>query len=557
MESRCNTVYKYPLMLPGTSIPGLQIKLGCETVIDSRCVTNSGSFLAVDPFCKIASFSLSVIAPLCISCLLSHTTKVIYFQNTISNFLIKGLTIGHRYSVHICAIYDESTEGSIRWNITARHEVDLGPPIHEKMLHGSSTPHTAFFVVPTLLILLMAFCSIFVVYRCRRTYKKSIGELAENPYVVQPRRFDHWEISRSKLDIFLDQKLGSGAFGAVYKGKMNGRLVSNKMSNSALAENWTKTEDCEIAVKMLPEYADEAAKSDFCKEINLMKRLGYHEKLVNMLACITADEPFCLIVEYCTDGDLLHYLRDRRKYMVKLEELGIDIQNAENHGDMDLDKILCLKDLVSFSWQISVGLEYLSQKGYVHRDVAARNVLVDRDKRIKIGDFGLCRYVYSDMVYMGKGGRLPVKWMALEAIKNCEFTTKSDVWSFGVLLFEIITLGGSPYPGIQPMDMEKLLEEGHRMEQPVNCPDDMYSIMLDCWQAEPSKRPDFTEIRERLRGMLEKITEDYGYTGLSQSRDYYNVINSDNSESAGNVVIMMEETQPVATTANVPCGVVG
>ncbi|KFD59507.1 hypothetical protein M514_28314, partial [Trichuris suis] len=414
LESRCNTVYNYPLILPGTNIPGLQIKLGCETVIDSRCVTNS----VVAPLCSVRNFTYEKLAikndssivdvrvgwvfkpPPNVDAPVHHylihvdevsreqsdftfffAPKVIrsfleertcpsgpddlssLCNNTVSNFLIKGLLIGRRYSVHICAIYDEGTEGSIRWNITARHEVDLGPLIHEKMLHGSSTPHTAFFVVPTLLVLLMAFCSIFVVYRCRRTYKKSIGELAannlqcspeENPYVVQPRRFDHWEISRSKLDIFLDQKLGSGAFGAVYKGKMNGRLVSNKMSNSALAENWTKTEDCEIAVKMLPEYADEAAKSDFCKEINLMKRLGYHEKLVNMLACITADEPFCLIVEYCSDGDLLHYLRDRRKYMVKLEELGIDIQNAENHGDMDLDKILCLKDLVSFSWQISV-----------------------------------------------------------------------------------------------------------------------------------------------------------------------------------------------------------
>uniref|UniRef100_A0A5S6QVB4 receptor protein-tyrosine kinase n=1 Tax=Trichuris muris TaxID=70415 RepID=A0A5S6QVB4_TRIMR len=618
MESRCNTVFNYPLELPHTTIPGLRIKLGCDSVHDSRCMSNE----AYNPLCALQNFTYeklkvkndsssvdvslgwvfeaptNVVAPVRYYLIrVNEVTRVkedftFFFapkvirriledricpgspgnrsagcNYTVSNYLVRGLTVGRRYSVHVCAIYDERTEVAIKWNITARHEVDLGTVVHERIMHESQAPHVAFFVVPTLLVVLTALCSAFVIYRCRSAYKKSISELAadslhcspeENPYVVQPRRFDHWEISRSKLDIFLDQKLGSGAFGAVYKGKMNGRLVSNKLSNSVFAANWTKTEDCEIAVKMLPEYADETAKSDFCKEINLMKQLGYHEKLVNMLACITADEPLCLIVEYCSDGDLLHYLRDRRKYMVKLEQLGIDISNTENHADMDFDKLLCLKDLVSFAWQICVGLEYLSQKGYVHRDVAARNVLVDRDKRMKIGDFGLCRYVYSDMVYMGKGGRLPVKWMALEAIKNCEFTSKSDVWSFGVLLFEIITLGGSPYPGVQPMDMEKLLEDGHRMEQPVNCPNDMYSIMLHCWQNDPSKRPDFTDIRERLRDMLEKITEDYGYTGLSQSRDYYNVVNSDGSESTGDTVDVMEQMHPtVATGSNIPCAVVG
>uniref|UniRef100_A0A183J977 Protein kinase domain-containing protein n=1 Tax=Soboliphyme baturini TaxID=241478 RepID=A0A183J977_9BILA len=285
-----------------------------------------------------------------------------------------------------------------------------------------------------------------------------------------------------------------------------------------------------------------------------MKNLGQHERLVNILGCITVDEPLCLIVEFCPDGDLLHYLRDRRKYMIEvqsrvssikpqlnvrctaqiLEEHGLNLQDVDN-PDFDLEMILCLKDLMSFSWQVSVGMEYLSQKGFIHRDVAARNIMVDH-KKIKasnlcnfalIGDFGLCRYVYSDPVYMGKGGRLPVKWMALEAIKSYEFTSKSDVWSFGVLLFEIITLGGSPYPGIQPSDMEKLLESGKRMEKPENCPDDLYIIMLDCWAAHPDRRPSFSELREQLRCMLEKITEDYSYLGLDPNRDYYNVVGQD------------------------------
>ncbi|KRY83575.1 putative tyrosine-protein kinase F09A5.2 [Trichinella pseudospiralis] len=590
LESACQTVFQYPDKNT-SDYPGLDFILDCDNVVNSgcknpanvinpKCFVDGVSYELLNQDEKLSKSDINITWKLSLEQLqwpilyyairldevepdssqftLIYSPKVlravalvrtcdgeidgtpINCDNSTNNYLVKDIELGTRYTLQVCAVYESEQVAPIHWNLTTRTELDFTFAAVKSSNVVLKTEHV-YVLVASVATLLFAMLAIMLLYRRRSMKKqKSLAELAnhdrtcatsENAYVAQPRRFDHWELQRSKVEIDFDKRLGSGAFGAVYKGKINGRILGNRLSNSVLAENWTKMEDCDVAIKMLPEYADESAKSDFRKEINLMKQVGYHEKLVNMLGCITAEEPLCLIVEYCSQGDLLHYLRDRRKYMVQLESKGIDIANLEDNSDVDLDMVLCLKDLISFSWQASVGMEYLSQKGFLHRDVAARNILVDHDKRIKIGDFGLCRYIYSDMVYMGKGGRLPIKWMALEAIKNYEFTTKSDVWSFGVLLFEIITLGGSPYPGIQPADMEQLLESGKRMEQPSNCPDELYMTMVNCWQKEPSTRPSFTEIRERLRAMLEKITEDYGYMGLSENRDYYNVTNAEESGS--------------------------
>uniref|UniRef100_A0A915L5V5 Protein kinase domain-containing protein n=1 Tax=Romanomermis culicivorax TaxID=13658 RepID=A0A915L5V5_ROMCU len=300
---------------------------------------------------------------------------------------------------------------------------------------------------------------------------KSIKELKSNNldqlendqyrYVLSPRRFDHWEISRKKLQIYEDQKLGSGAFGSVYKGKISGKLLTHVNANAALAEQWMQAENCDVAVKMLPDYADDISKSEFNKEINLMKQLGYNDKLVNMLGCVTADDPLCLIVEYCSDGDLLRYLRDRRKYMATLRKI-----DAE-----------------------TVDTQYLEQKGFIHRDLAARNILVDKGRKIKIGDFGLCRYSTPDSTYVCKGGRLPLKWMALEAIKTHEFTTKSDV----------------------------------------------YDLMLNTWRENPEDRPNFGQLTSKMAQLLEKSTDqNYYYLNLDQEKNYYKIGDDEESNLISN-----------------------
>ena len=152
-------------------------------------------------------------------------------------------------------------------------------------------------------------------------------------------------------------------------------------------------------------------------------------------------------------------------------------------------------------------MEYLASKRCVHRDLAARNVLVSENNVLKIADFGLARNIQGDYYRKTTDGRLPVKWMAFESLLGQVYTSQSDVWSYGILLWEIITLGGTPYPGIQAQELFKKLETGYRMEKPPNCPNEIYEIMRDCWNEIPYERPTFKQLVEELDEILQYSTK--------------------------------------------------
>ena len=194
------------------------------------------------------------------------------------------------------------------------------------------------------------------------------------------------------------------------------------------------------------------------------------------------------------------------------------------HSYANISSTLTSRDLLRIALDVSRGMSHIALKKLVHRDLAARNVLMTSDMVAKIADFGLARDIYCEGMYVKTGGgRLPIKWMAPDAIKDQTYTIKSDVWSFGVLVWEIVTLGGSPYPGI-PVNLllEKLLY-GYRMPQPEHCSDEVYSIMQECWSLVPADRPDFQELCEMFSMLLSE-----------EGRNYINIIALAADEIVGN-----------------------
>ncbi|XP_056326746.1 fibroblast growth factor receptor 2 isoform X3 [Danio aesculapii] len=294
-----------------------------------------------------------------------------------------------------------------------------------------------------------------------------------------------WEFSRDKLT--LGKPLGEGCFGQVVMAEALG--IDKDKPKEAVT----------VAVKMLKGDATEKDLSDLVSEMEMMKMIGRHKNIINLLGACTQDGPLYVIVEYASKGNLREYLRARRPPGM---EYSYDIARVS-------DEPLTFKDLVSCTYQVARGMEYLASQKCIHRDLAARNVLVTESNVMKIADFGLARDVHNiDYYKKTTNGRLPVKWMAPEALFDRVYTHQSDVWSFGVLMWEIFTLGGSPYPGIPVEELFKLLKEGHRMDKPANCTNELYMMMKDCWHAISSHRPTFKQLVEDLDRILTLATNE-------------------------------------------------
>ncbi|XP_028300075.1 tyrosine-protein kinase ABL2 isoform X2 [Gouania willdenowi] len=272
-------------------------------------------------------------------------------------------------------------------------------------------------------------------------------------YGVSPIH-DKWEMERT--DITMKHKLGGGQYGEVYVG------VWKKYSLT-------------VAVKTLKE--DTMEVEEFLKEAAVMKEVK-HPNLVQLLGVCTLEPPFYIVTEYMPHGNLLDYLRDCDK-----EEVNAVV-------------------LLYMATQISSAMEYLEKKNFIHRDLAARNCLVGENHVVKVADFGLSRLMTGDTYTAHAGAKFPIKWTAPESLAYNTFSIKSDVWAFGVLLWEIATYGMSPYPGIDLSQVYDLLEKGYRMEQPEGCPPKVYELMRACWQWSPLDRPSFAEIHQAFETMF-------------------------------------------------------
>ncbi|KAF6317803.1 ret proto-oncogene [Rhinolophus ferrumequinum] len=331
-----------------------------------------------------------------------------------------------------------------------------------------------------------------------------------------------WEFPRKNL--VLGKTLGEGEFGKVVE------ATAFRLKGKA---GYTT-----VAVKMLKENASPNELRDLLSEFNLLKQVN-HPNVIKLYGACSQDGPLLLIVEYAKYGSLRCFLRDSRK--AGPGYVGSGGSRGSSYLDNPDERALTMGDLISFAWQISRGMRYLAEMKLVHRDLAARNVLVAEGRKMKISDFGLSRDVYEEDSYVKRSkGRIPVKWMAIESLFDHIYTTQSDVWSFGVLLWEIVTLGGNPYPGIPPERLFNLLKTGYRMERPDNCSEEMYSLMLQCWKQEPDKRPVFADISKDLEKMMVK------------RRDYLDLAASTPSDSLLYDDGLSEEETPLVDCNNAP-----
>ncbi|KAI7805213.1 proto-oncogene tyrosine-protein kinase receptor Ret [Triplophysa rosa] len=331
-----------------------------------------------------------------------------------------------------------------------------------------------------------------------------------------------WEFPRKNL--VLGKTLGEGEFGKVVK------ATAFRLKGKA---GYTT-----VAVKMLKENASHSELRDLLSEFTLLKQVN-HPHVIKMYGACSQDGPLYLIVEYAKYGSLRNFLRESRK--VGPSYMSNDANRNSSYLENPDERALTMGDLISFAWQISRGMQYLAEMKLVHRDLAARNVLVAEGRKMKISDFGLSRDVYEEDSYVKRSkGRIPVKWMAIESLFDHIYTTQSDVWSFGVLLWEIVTLGGNPYPGIAPERLFNLLKTGYRMEKPENCTDEMYNLMLRCWKQEPDKRSTFSDISKELEKTIVK------------SRDYLDLAASTPADALLYDDSLSEEDTPLVDCSNTP-----
>ncbi|KAJ0180179.1 hypothetical protein K1T71_004770 [Dendrolimus kikuchii] len=311
--------------------------------------------------------------------------------------------------------------------------------------------------------------------------ESSITPVARPPLPAPIKPDQKWEFPRNKLR--LQTLLGQGNFGQVWKAEaddLNGHDGLTRL----------------VAVKSIKETASQKEKQELLNEIYIMQKIGTHPNVVTLLACCTEQEPYLLIMEYVMCGKLLTYLRERRSRPDRFSGSGA----------------LTSRDLTVFAYCVARGMDYIASKGIVHRDLAARNVLVDHNKLCKIADFGMSRCAGAGA--RGGRGALPVRWMAPEALLYNVYSHHTDVWAFGILLWEIVTLGSTPYAAMSGREVLAAVTEGYRLERPPHCKVQLYRAMHACWHADPSQRPSFATLKAQLAELLDNEPSEGNYVDL-------------------------------------------
>uniref|UniRef100_A0A3Q3G9N3 receptor protein-tyrosine kinase n=1 Tax=Kryptolebias marmoratus TaxID=37003 RepID=A0A3Q3G9N3_KRYMA len=289
------------------------------------------------------------------------------------------------------------------------------------------------------------------------------------------------EYPRNNIQYVRD--IGEGAFGRVFQARAPGLLST---------ESFTM-----VAVKMLKEEASADMQNDFQREAALMAEFN-HPNIVRLLGVCAVGKPLCLLFEYMAHGDLNEFLRHQSptQSVRPLSHVSLSVRSFSSV--VETGSLSCIEQL-SISKQIAAGMAYLSERKFVHRDLATRNCLVGEEMVVKIADFGLSRNIYSaDYYKANENDAIPIRWMPPESIFYNRYTTESDVWAYGVVLWEIFSHGMQPYYGMGHEEVIYYVRDGHILSCPENCPLELYNLMRLCWSTHPSDRPSFSSIHRIL-----------------------------------------------------------
>lgn len=291
-------------------------------------------------------------------------------------------------------------------------------------------------------------------FNTKQVITKKSGVVLLNPIPKDKK----WVLNHE--DVSLGELLGKGNFGEVYKGTLKDKTP--------------------VAIKTCKEDLPQELKIKFLQEAKILKQYD-HPNIVKLIGVCTQRQPVYIIMELVPGGDFLTFLRKRK------DELK-------------------LKQLVRFSLDVAAGMLYLESKNCIHRDLAARNCLVGENNTLKISDFGMSRQEDGG-VYSSSGlKQIPIKWTAPEALNYGRYSSESDVWSFGILLWETFSLGVCPYPGMTNQQAREQVERGYRMSAPQNCPEEVFTIMMKCWDYKPENRPKFNDLHKELTVIKKMIT---------------------------------------------------
>ena len=335
-------------------------------------------------------------------------------------------------------------------------------------------------LVPSIAVPIALALLLTIVCMCRRSKQyngqhKPIGRTAQqlemaamaNKVPIRAREFP-------MANIRFVQELGEGTFGKVYKGELAGYHGEGIMS--------------QVAIKTLNDNATAKVQNDFRREVDLMTDLK-HPNIVCMVGVCMKERPLCMLFEYMCHGNLHEYLT--------LHSPHTDLSVSDDEG---AGQILDQTDMMYLAQQISSGMEHLASHHVVHRDLAARNILVWDNLLVKISDLGVSRDQYAMDYYNMQGNSvIPIRWMPPEAILYNKYGTESDVWSFGVVLWEIYNYGLQPYYGYSNSEVIEMIRARQILPCPEECPHRIYTLMMECWNEVPSHRPSFKVIHERMK----------------------------------------------------------